>query len=196
LIATLAASIILKEIPRFIFGSTPMVSPTPFLKSFVRIPSVGVFSYQRIIVVVVTIFAFWILHLFLQKTKLGKAMRAVSQNKEASSVVGIDVRAIARLSFVLGSSLAGLGAVIVSPLFSIYPDMGSPLILRAFAAIVAGGLGQVTGAIYGSFLLGLAESLTTGYISSAFKDLIGILILVFVLILRPQGLFGRKKVGI
>jgi branched-chain amino acid transport system permease protein len=196
LVATLAASIILKEIARLIWGSTPKVAPTPYLRSFVEIPYVGVFSYQRIIVVVTVILSFWGLHLFLQKTKYGKAMRAVSQNREASSVVGINVRGIARLSFAMASALAGLGAVAVSPLFNIFPDMGLSLILRAFAAVVAGGLGQVAGAIYGSFLLGLAESLTTGYYTTALKDLIAMSVLVLVLIIRPQGIFGRKKAGI
>lgn len=196
LVSTLAASIIIKEVARLIWGSTPKVMPTHYLNSFITIPNIGVFSYQRAILVIGSIFAFWGLNLFFRKTKYGKAMRAISQNREASSVVGIDVRAMTRLAFALGSGLAGLGAALVIPLFNISPDIGSSLILRAFAAIVAGGLGQVKGAIYGALLLGITESLASGYVSTAYKDLIGISILAVVLILKPQGIFGQKKVGI
>jgi branched-subunit amino acid ABC-type transport system permease component len=194
LLSTLAASIILRNGARLIWGSTPKATPTSYVGAFLRIGRFEV-SYQRMIVLVVAVLSFLGLQLFLQRTRLGKAMRAVSQNREASSMVGIDIRGMSRLTFALSSALAGLGAVVVSPLFNIFPDMGASLILRAFAAVVVGGLGQVKGAIYGALLLGIAEALATGYVSAAYKDLVAFTMIVVVLIIRPEGLFGQRKVG-
>jgi len=195
LISTLAAAIILKNGARLIWGSTPRATPTPHVSSFIKIGGFEV-SHQRLIVLVVAVISFAALQYFLQRTRLGKALRAVSQNRDASTIVGIDVKSMSRLTFALSAALAALGAVAVTPLFNVYPDMGGPLIVKAFAAVTVGGFGQVKGAIYGSLLLGVAEALATGYVSAAYKDVIAFGIIVLVLIVRPQGLFGRGKVGI
>ncbi len=195
LISTLAAAIILKNGARLIWGSTPKATPTPYVNSFITIGTFEV-SHQRLIVLAVAVGTFAALQWFLQRTRMGKAMRAVSQNRDASTIVGIDVKLMSRLTFALSAALAALGAVAVTPLFNVYPDMGAPLIGKAFAAVTVGGFGQVKGAIYGALLLGVAEALATGYVASAYKDVVAFGIIVLVLIVRPQGLFGRGKVGI
>jgi branched-chain amino acid transport system permease protein len=192
LITTLAASTILKEIARLIWGSTPKATPTPYVRRFVEFGDFHI-SYQRILVFVVIVLAFWALNRFFQKTKLGKAMRAVAQNREACSILGIDVRKVYRITFALACALAALGAVLVTPLYNVFPDMGGSLIIRAFAAVVAGGFGQVSGAIIAAFVLGIVEALGMGYISSAYKDAIAFSSMILILIIRPQGIFGRKK---
>ncbi len=107
-------------------------------------------------------------------------------------MVGVDVQRVALLTFGLSAALAAAAAVLVSPLFNIFPDMGAGLTLKAFAAVVAGGLGYVNGAIAASFLIGVSEALAGSYISYAYKDAIAFLIMIGVLLWRPQGLFGRR----
>jgi branched-chain amino acid transport system permease protein len=119
-------------------------------------------------------------------------MRAMSQNREACAVVGVDVQRVAMVTFALSAALAAAAAALVSPLFNIFPDMGTTLTLKAFAAVVAGGFGYVNGAIAASFLIGLTEAVAGTYISYAYKDAIAFLIMIGVLLWRPQGLFGRR----
>ena len=123
---------------------------------------------------------------------MGKAMRAMSQNREACAVVGVDVQRVALATFALSAALAGGAAALVTPLFNIYPDMGALLALKAFAAVIVGGFGYVNGAIAASVLIGIAESLAAGYISYAYKDAFAFLFMIAVLLWRPQGLFGRR----
>ena len=116
----------------------------------------------------------------------------MSQNREACAVVGVDVQRVALATFALSAVLAGGAAALVTPLFSIFPDMGALLTLKAFAAVIVGGFGYVQGAIAASFLIGVTESLAAGYISYAYKDAIAFVIMIAVLLWRPQGLFGRR----
>jgi branched-chain amino acid transport system permease protein len=153
-------------------------------------------SLQRIIVLVLTVLTFWVLHLFLEKTKTGKAMKAMSQNRDACAVVGVDVRRISTLTFAISCGLMGLSAGLVSPLFSIFPTMGLGLTFKALAAVIMGGFGQVNAAIYGALILGVTEALAAGYIASDYKDAIAFAMMILVLLLRPQGLLGRRKLGI
>ena len=138
------------------------------------------------------VIAFASLQWFVMRTKMGKAMRAMSQNREACAVVGVDVQRVARVTFALSAMLAALAAALVSPLFNIFPDMGAFLTLKAFAAVIVGGFGYVKGAIAASFLIGIAESLAGGYISYAYKDAIAFVMMIAFLLWRPYGLFGRR----
>jgi branched-chain amino acid transport system permease protein len=129
---------------------------------------------------------------FVRHTKPGKAMRAMSQNREACAVVGVDIERVALWTFALGAILAGGAAALVTPLYNIFPDMGALLTLKAFAAVIVGGFGYVQGAILASFLIGITESLAAGYISYVYKDAFAFIIMIAVLLWRPQGLFGRR----
>jgi branched-chain amino acid transport system permease protein len=102
------------------------------------------------------------------------------------------VQRVTLVTFALSAALAALAAALVSPLFNIFPDMGTGLTLKAFAAVVAGGFGYVNGAIAASFLIGITEALAGSYLSYAYKDAIAFLIMIAVLLWRPQGLFGRR----
>ncbi len=195
LVATLGASIILISAFTLMWGSTAKQVPTSYSATILQVAGFRV-SLQRIIVVVVTLLSFLALHLFLQKTKTGKAMKAMSQNREACAVVGVDVRRLSTLTFAISCGLLGLAASLVSPLFTISPTMGMGLTFKAFAAVIMGGFGQVNGAIYGAIILGVTEALTAGYISSAYTDAMAFAMMILVLLLRPQGLLGRGKVGI
>ena len=191
LIATLATSITLTNVAILVFGTQPKEVPTPLSSAVLAWGGVRV-AEQRLLVLGAAVAVFGALEWFVTRTKLGRAMRAMSQNREACAVVGVDVQRVALATFALSGALAGAAAVLVSPLFNIFPDVGALLTLKAFAAVIVGGFGYVRGAIAAAFLIGIAESLAAGYLSYAYKDAIAFVVMVVVLLVRPQGLFGRR----
>lgn len=133
----------------------------------------------------------------LRHTWIGKAMRAVSQDRETASVVGVDTKLTSMLAFGLGSALAGAAGALIGPVFLVYPTMGVILVIKAYVIVVLGGLGSVPGAILGALILGQVETLATVLIPDttralAYKDAYGLVLLVLILLLRPQGLLGEK----
>jgi branched-chain amino acid transport system permease protein len=191
LIATLATSIVLSNLAIIVFGTQPKEVPTPLASRILDIGGVRL-AWQRVLVLGGALALFWALHRFVAATRAGRAMRAMSQNREACAVVGVDVQHVALVTFAISAALAAAAATLVSPLFNIFPDMGTGLTLKAFAAVVAGGFGYVNGAIAASFLIGITEALAGSYVSYAYKDAIAFLIMIAVLLWRPQGLFGRR----
>ncbi|HEU4371056.1 MAG TPA: branched-chain amino acid ABC transporter permease [Methylomirabilota bacterium] len=191
LIATLATSIVLTNLAIIALGTQPKEVPTVLSARILDVGGVRV-AWQRLLVLGASVVIFWALHRFVARTRTGRAMRALSQNREACAVVGVDVQRVAMVTFALSAALAAAAAALVSPLFNIFPDMGTALTLKAFAAVVVGGFGYVNGAIAASFLIGLTEALAGSYVSYAYKDAIAFLVMLAVLLWRPQGLFGRR----
>jgi branched-chain amino acid transport system permease protein len=193
LVATLASSIILANGALLIFTSDPKQVPTQYSSWSIELLGAHT-SVQRLLVLAVVVLAFVWLRWFLSATKTGKAMRAVSQNRDVCVVVGIDIRRITVITFGLSAALAGLAAALLTPLFSVSPAMGSLITLKALAAVIMGGMGQVTGGFYAAFLLGLIESFFAAYVPGgfAYKDVASFAMLFAVLMVRPHGLFGRK----
>jgi branched-chain amino acid transport system permease protein len=150
-------------------------------------------SPERLLVLLTTLVLLAALHLLVQRTQLGRAMRAVAVDREAAAMVGIDVNRVVVMTFFLGSALAGAAGVLVGLVFTrVWHLMGFVAGLKGFTAAVLGGIGNLPGAVLGGLVLGLAESLATGYISPTFKDLIAFVALVLVLLLRPTGLLGTR----
>jgi branched-chain amino acid transport system permease protein len=191
LIATLATSIVLTNLAVIVLGAQPKEVPTALSSRILDVGGLRI-AWQRLLVLGASVVIFWGLQRFVARTRTGRAMRALSQNREACAVVGVDVQRVAMVTFALSAALAAAAAALVSPLFNIFPDMGTNLTLKAFAAVVAGGFGYVNGAIAASFLIGLTEALAGSYISYAYKDAFAFLIMIAVLLWRPQGLFGRR----
>jgi len=194
IIATFALSLGLQNFIIVTFGSTPKPVVTKYANNVIDIGGIY-FTQQRLFILIFAITAFVLLHIFLKKTKTGKAMRAISQNRDAAQVVGIDTNKIYMITFAIGSGLAGLAGAIVGPIYVIYPTMGALLSLKAFACVIMGGFGNVKGAIYSAYILGVIGSLGASFVSQTYKDIIIFAVLICVLLVRPHGIFG-KKVGI
>jgi branched-chain amino acid transport system permease protein len=190
-VTTLGLSIILQNAALIIFTSDPKQVPTSLSATIISPLGIRT-SVQRVLIIAVVILVFIGLQWFVKNTKLGKTMRAVSQNRDMCEVVGINVKKIALITFGIGGAITGLAAALVSPLYSVYPNMGLLLTLKALAAIVMGGMGQVNGALYSAFLLGTVESFFGSYVSFAFKDVVSFGLFILVLLVRPRGLFGRR----
>jgi branched-chain amino acid transport system permease protein len=191
LIATLAISVIIVNAFILAWGLHPKMAPTAYASRFLEVGIVRV-AEQRALVFAVAPIAFLLFSLFLQRTRIGRAMRAISQNREACLVVGVDPHRIAGITFAISASLAGLASALVVPLYSVFPLMGTVLTFKALAAVIMGGFGQIKGALLASYVLGVADAMAAGFISSSHADLVVFGVMVVTLLLRPQGLFGRR----
>jgi branched-chain amino acid transport system permease protein len=168
-------------------GITASYSSAAFTVLGVRFPLVRLASLLTALVFLLA------LHLFLRKTYTGKAIRATVQDWEAATLMGIDIHRVYFLAFVLGAALAGVAGTLVAVNYSIEPSMGLNWTLKALIVMVLGGLGSVTGTLVGGLLLGLTESVTSILISSNYREVVGLVLFVLILIFRPQGLFGTKE---
>jgi len=150
-------------------------------------------SNIQLIVIVLSALLMLVLNYIVNYTKRGKAMRAVSFDQQAASLMGISVNGIIAFTFALGSVLAAAGGVLYASAYpQINPLMGMMPGLKAFVAAVLGGIGSIPGAMLGGFILGVAEALTKGFISSQYSDAISFSILIVVLLIKPTGIMGRK----
>jgi branched-chain amino acid transport system permease protein len=135
-------------------------------------------------------------HLIVHRTRLGRAMRATFQDPDTAALMGVRIGRIHTATFALGSGLAAAAGALLGPIFLAYPAMGDLAALKAFSVVILGGLGNVAGATLGGLLLGIAEELGAGYVSSGYRDAVGFVIIIFVLLLRPSGLLARaERVG-
>lgn len=145
---------------------------------------------RLVIFIAATVLALGI-SMFLKKTMPGKAVRAITQDLTAARLMGVNTSRVYLLTFAVGAAIAGLGGVLLSPAYSLSPYIGGNFILAAFAVVVLGGLGSVAGAYFGGLLVGIVESLAGYYIDPALKQAIWFLLFVFVLVIRPSGMFGQ-----
>lgn len=132
-------------------------------------------------------------HLFITRTKLGWGMQAIAQNRSLAAVLGIDVSRLVTLTFVLNAALAAGAAILIAPIYLVKYDIGISLGLKAFYAAIIGGFNQIRGALLGGLLVGIVETLCAAYISNEFRDGYALIILIFVLMLKPEGIWGKKE---
>jgi branched-chain amino acid transport system permease protein len=177
------------------WGGVAKSVPTPFPTQPVVLGAVSV-APLRIFVFVVSGLLILGAHLLLSRTKLGRAMRATFQDRETAALMGVSIERIHTITFAFGAGLAGAAGALLGPVFLLYPSMGDLASLKAFSVVILGGLGNFGGAALGGLVLGIAEELGAGYISSGYRDAVGFLMIVVVLLLRPSGLFARaERVG-
>jgi branched-chain amino acid transport system permease protein len=190
-VATLGISLVLQNVVVLMFGGGYKV----FRGGYIQPVSLFGFSLaeQRLLILVVCLLVFAGLELLVLYTRMGKAMRAVSQNTEACTVVGIDVQQVVVWTFVLGAALAALAGVLTAPVnVSVYGGMGGLITFKTLPIIVMGGLGNVRGTLVAAMLLGVSESLVAGYVGLQFRDSVGFATLILMLMWRPHGLFSTQ----
>jgi branched-chain amino acid transport system permease protein len=132
-------------------------------------------------------------YLLVNRTKLGMAMRATFQDRETAALMGVRIERIHTATFALGSGLAAAAGALLGPVFVVTPTMGDLAAAKAFAIVILGGMGNLVGATFGGFILAFAEEIGVGYISSGYRDAMGFLLIILILLVRPTGLFARKE---
>ena len=197
LITAIGVSYLLQNSAQLLFSANPRPFPTVFQVAPIMIGGFGL-SFITLLTVAVSVLLMILLTLFVQKTRMGKAMRAVSQDAGAARLMGINVNVTISVTFAIGCALAGVGAFLYCIAYpSVAPTMGAMPGLKAFIAAVLGGIGMLPGAMLGGFIMGVAESLTKGFISTQLSDAVVYGILIVVLLVKPSGLLGnaaREKV--
>lgn len=193
LITAIGVSLFLENLFMLIMGSNPKSYPAiidlePLMLGDLRI------SYTTIITIITSVALMVVLQLFVKHTRMGKAMRAVSENMGAAQLMGINVNNTISVTFAIGSALAAVGAILYCAAYpQVQPYMGTMPGLKAFIAAVLGGIGILPGAMLGGFIMGIAESLTKGFISTQFADAVVFGILIVVLIFKPAGILGKNR---
>jgi len=191
IIATIGASILLANSVLAIYGPQPQVLQGWFETPGLQLGPVYLDSQYLLIIsvtVALVIFNYW----FFEHTLLGKKLQATSQDKEMASLLGISVSTMIMITFIYSAMLGGLAGILVAPILFVSIQMGSTIALKAFAATIIGGFGDVAGAIIGGLALGVIETFGAAYISVPYKDGFAFLVLVAFLIFRPQGIFGER----
>ena len=184
--------IVLQNAELLAWGGVAKAVPSPFSQEPIVFGAVSV-SPIRLFVLVTALVLLVAFYLLIERSRLGLSMRATFQDKDAAKIVGVNVSRIYTLTFALGSCLAAVAGALLAPVFVVNPTMGDLASLKAFAIVILGGLGNLAGAALGGFALALIEEFGAGYISTAYRDAIGFLVILCVMVLRPQGLFVMKE---
>lgn len=173
-----------------LFGADQVVIPTDFTRVFrigaITIPELRLYAILAAAVLILA------MTMFVDRTKTGQAIRAVAQNRDAAILMGVNVNTIPLVVFAISTMLGVAAGVMVGSLFAIAPGIGEGLVVKGFAVLILGGLGSIPGAIVGGLVLGVTEAWAAGFISSAYKDVIAFAVMIIVLLIRPEGLMGRK----
>ncbi len=194
LITAVGVSLFLQFSGQLLFGSDPKFFPQVFQPSGDWTLGGVRFNPLQVIVFCISIVLMAILQTIIFRTRLGRAMRAVSFNHDLASLMGIPTNAVISYTFMLGSALAGAAGVLVGLIYpKIEPLMGTMPGLKAFVAAVLGGIGNVTGAVVGALTLGLAEAFVVAYYAPTFRDALAFIILILILLFKPTGLFGTRR---
>jgi branched-chain amino acid transport system permease protein len=164
----------------------------PFPATPLVIGAVSV-AWNRVFVFAVAIVLILATYALINHTRLGKAMRATFQDRDTAALMGIQIGTIHTATFALGSGLAAAAGALLGPVFVVYPTMGDLAAAKAFAVVILGGLGNIAGATVGGFILALVEELGAGYVSSGYRDAMGFLLIIVILVFKPTGLFARQE---
>ena len=193
LISAIGVSIFLQNYVMLTQGATDKVFPHVLPVTKIEFFNVTMTSLQ-IFIIIVSLLLMTMLHLFIMRTKTGKAMRAVAQDKVMASLLGINIDRIISVTFVIGSALAAVAGLMVAMYYGLVNySIGYVAGIKAFTAAVLGGIGSIPGAMIGGFVLGLIESLGASYLSSEYKDAYAFIVLILILLVKPTGLLGKSE---
>jgi len=190
ILLTLGLSMVLQNGAVYLFTTTPRMIETPLSYANIVAGDLRV-AVTRVLALGLGVLAFAALYLILYRTRIGRAMRGVAQNRDAALMVGIDPRAVSRLAVAIGIGLSGLAGAALAPVYAVHPLMGGSFVFKAFAIIILGGLGNIAGAAIIAVALGIVESVVGGFLPLVMVDALVFSSMIAMLLLRPEGLFGR-----
>jgi branched-chain amino acid transport system permease protein len=190
-IIALGLTLIIEKLNLLAFGIDQVIIPTPFSK----VINLGGVTMPELRIYVLAISAILVIGmtLLIQRTWIGMAVRAVAQNRAAAVLMGINVNSVSMFVFALSSALGVAAGVLVGALFAVAPGVSGGLVIKGFAVLILGGLGSIPGAIVGGMVLGVSEAFAAAFVSSAYKDVISFLLMILVLLVRPEGLMRRSS---
>jgi len=191
-IATIGLSLLIRYSLQQFWTAQALPFPPLFSRVPLRLGTI-VLPWEELMNVLFAAAVIGALQLFITRTKLGWAMQAVAQNRTLAAVLGLDVARLVTLTFVLNAALTAVAAILIAPVYLVKYDMGIGLGLKAFYAAIIGGFNQIRGALLGGLLVGVVETLSGAYISGQFRDAFALAILIAVLLLKPEGLWGVKE---
>ncbi|MFC5542558.1 MAG: branched-chain amino acid ABC transporter permease [Bacilli bacterium] len=192
LISTIGVSIFLENLSHHLFGAGNKPFRAEFAEIRFEIGSVTIYLVQ-ITIFVISVILMIGLSIWLSKTKAGKALRATAENIETASILGVDTKKIITLTVMIASGMGGIAGILVGMAFnSVSPQMGLSMGLKGLAIIILGGMGSVKGAVVGGLILGLSETFLVAYGDSGYRDAIAFIMIILILLIRPQGIFGSK----
>ena len=192
LIATIGVSVLLENGQLALFGPIPYQFDSPFAKETIRIGKIF-FTQQSVLVVLVAALAIGALYWFMKFTTTGKALRAVSQDRETAGLMGINQGFLIGLTIVIASALAGAAGALIGPVLVLTPFAGASVVVKAFAIVIIGGFGNMEGTILAGILVGIIEAFTVQYLGSGLIDLVVFVLLLLMLVFKPTGLIAERR---
>jgi branched-chain amino acid transport system permease protein len=192
LIATIGVSIMLQNAMLTLLGPIPYAFDTPYSNQVLRFGTLFL-TMQNVLIILVSSISIGLLYCFMKFTFLGKALRAVSQDRETAGLMGINPNHLIMLTFVIASALAGLSGAMLGPVLVLTPFAGTSVIVKAFAIVIIGGFGNVEGTILAGLLVGLIESYTTQFLDPGLIDIVVFALLLLTLAVRPTGLIAERR---
>jgi branched-chain amino acid transport system permease protein len=189
-IIALGLTMMMEGMNLLMFGADQVVIQTPYRGVF-HIAGIAI-AELRLIVILTACVLVGAITLLIAKTKTGKSIRAVAQNRQAAILMGVNVSMVSLVVFAISSALGVAAGALIGALLAIAPGVGEGLAVKGFAVLILGGLGSIPGAIAGGLILGVSEAMAAGFISSAYKDVIAFLVMILVLLFRPEGLLGKR----
>ncbi len=192
LIATIGVSVLLQNVMLLWFGPIPYAFDSPYSNEVIRFAGTFI-TLQNVIIIVVSALTIGLLYLFMKFTFMGKALRAVAQDRETAGLMGVNPNQLIMLTFVIASALAGMGGAMLGPVLVLTPFAGTTVIVKAFAIVIIGGFGNVEGTILAGLLVGLIESYTTQFLNPGLIDIVVFSLLLVMLAVRPTGLIAERR---
>jgi len=192
IVATIALSFLASNAVATFWSAQCKAFPPVFGMMPYRLGSVAL-SRQHVWTIVIAIVLILAINLFIQRTKPGKAMQAVAQNREAAKVLGINISAVTTMVFVINAVLVAFAAALIAPVYMVRFDMGAQLGLKAFYSAAIGGFNQIRGALLGGFLVGLIETFSSAYLSTEYREMFVLIVLIAVILIRKEGLLGTEE---
>ncbi|MDD4189319.1 MAG: branched-chain amino acid ABC transporter permease [Eubacteriales bacterium] len=191
-ILTMGLSILLQNTALLVYGERYQNIPYYLDKVYKFFNGSVTISGQRLLIIVVSLVVILFLMIIIKRTKLGRAIRATAQDREFASMLGVNTKSVYTVTYVISGSLAAIAGIMLAPIYSVNPWMGTAVQTKGLACCVLGGLGSVEGAIVGGLIIGIAESLSVTFLSKEWKDVVAYLILIVMLWVKPSGIFGKR----